>query len=170
MGDLLSEVLAALEDGDVDALEPLLHEGGGRAPFVRWLRDQLAEHARGEDLAAELARRGAPLGFDVATLRRPSPAGLMTHVLGGAVEYWIHLRSIADEEGMGALETARLFSQDNPRALALCEMSSAVAACAVDLAQAVDDDEAAEALRRALATLEHIGTELTFTPNKEGDT
>ena len=62
--------------------------------------------------------------------------------------------------GAGELETARALSEGDPRASALCEMASALAACAVDVAQSEGDDEAAEALRRALVTLEHIGAEL----------
>jgi len=67
--------------------------------------------------------------------------------------------SVADFDpfdGAGELETGRALSEGNPRALVLCEMASAISACAVDVATARDDDEAQEGLLRALATLEHL--------------
>ena len=73
-----------------------------------------------------------------------------------ADEYAGHVEGVDPFDGAGELETARALSEGNPRALALCEMASALAACAVDVATARDDDEAQEGLLRAIATLEHL--------------
>ena len=73
-----------------------------------------------------------------------------------ADEYAGHVEGVDPFNGVGELETARLMSEGNVRAELLCEMASAIGACAVDVATARDDDEAQEGVLRALATLEHL--------------
>jgi hypothetical protein len=189
VGDDFGEARAALERGDFGALAEMLE--GQRLDetnnLFMWVCGQVGHSNRGRQFIAQLLEERDPVGlsdYDRAAILETWTSSRQEELEPEDVTPTAEeLRADLEElealseldagdlpelldpfEVGGEFETARALSEGNPRALALCEMASAVAACAVDVAQAPDDDEAAEALRRALATLEHIGAELLERP------